>query len=104
MDNLAPVRTFFKELMTPIVENAIKKAIPDIVAAKNNSMMPISDVTKIYGISKSTIYMRFKTGELTKHKQDGLTFVDIEELEKTMKAEKLCDVAPQKQAGIQGKR
>ena len=54
--------------------------------------MPVAEVAKVYGIGLSTIYLRFKTGQLTKYKQNGLTFVDIEELEASMKPQKLCEI------------
>lgn len=97
MDNLAPVRAFFKELIAPIVAEAVKQALPETDEFKNGKKIPVADVTKVYGIAQSTVYLRFKTGQLTKYKQHGLTFVDVEELERTMEVEKLCDIAPMKQ-------
>ena len=96
MDNLAPVRPFFKELITPIVTDAVKQALPSADESGNSRKMAVADVTRVYGIAQSTIYLRFKTGQLTKYKQNGLTFVDIDELERSMKVEKLCDVLPDK--------
>ncbi|MGM9735153.1 MAG: helix-turn-helix transcriptional regulator [Candidatus Cryptobacteroides sp.] len=99
MDNLNPLKSFLSDLITPIVQKAVKDAVP----AKENSSLPrfipVSQIPEEYGISVSTIYLRFNTGELTKHKQGGLTFVDREELEKSIKARKLCDtVAPKKKS------
>ena len=104
MDNLAPVRAFFKELITPIVKDAVKQALPNADESGNGRKMAIAEVTKVYGIAQSTIYLRFKTGQLTKYKQNGLTFVDIDELEKSMTEEKLCAVLPQKSGKTTSKR
>lgn len=95
MDNLKPIKTFLKELITPIVADAVKQAIPQDNDKRGNKI-PVAKVTELYGISQSTIYLRFKTGQLTKHKLDGLTFVDPDELERTMKVVKLCDRVPKK--------
>ena len=96
MDNLAPVRAFFKELITPIVTDAVKQALPNADESGNGRKMPVAEVTRVYGIAQSTLYLRFKTGQLTKYKQNGLTFVDVDELERSMKVEKLCDVVPER--------
>ena len=96
MDNLAPVRAFFKELITPIVTDAVKQALPNADESGNGRKMPVAEVTRVYGIAQSTIYLRFKTGQLTKYKQNGLTFVDVDELEQSMTEEKLCAVLPEK--------
>lgn len=104
MDNLAPVRAFFKELITPIVTDAVKQALPNADESGNGRKMAIAEVTKVYGIAQSTIYLRFKTGQLTKYKQNGLTFVDIDELEKSMTEEKLCEITPKKEKKSSSKR
>ena len=104
MDNLAPVRAFFKELITPIVKDAVKQAMPGTDESANGRKMPVSEVAKVYGIGVSTIYLRFKTGQLTKYKEHGLTFVDIDELEKSMTEEKLCDITPMKEKKSSSKR
>ncbi len=92
MDNLREVRTFLKDLIEPIVVDAVKQAIPDKDKNRLNNKMPLSEVTRTYGISLSTIYYRFNHGILTKYKSNGLTFVDIEELEASMKPQKLCEI------------
>ena len=104
MDNLAPVRAFFKELITPIVKDAVKEALPNADESGNGRKMPVAEVAKVYGIGLSTIYLRFKTGQLTKYKQNGLTFVDVDELEQSMTEEKLCAVLPQKAGKTSSKR
>lgn len=104
MDNLAPVRAFFKELITPIVTDAVKQALPNADESGGSRKMSVSDVAKKYGIGVSTIYLRFKTGQLTKYKQNGLTFVDVDELEQSMTEEKLCAVLPEKAGKKPSKR
>lgn len=104
MDNLAPVRAFFKELITPIVTDAVKQAMPAASEERKGNKIPVADVTPLYGISQSTIYARFKSGQLKKYKQNGLTFVDVDELEQSMKEEKLCDILPQKPCKTSTKR
>lgn len=104
MDNLAPVRAFFKELITPIVTDAVKQAMPAKDESNSSRKMPVAEVTKVYGIAQSTLYLRFKTGQLTKYKQNGLTFVDIDELEQSMTEEKLCAVMPQRAGKASSKR
>ena len=64
----------------------------------------VAEVTRVYGIAQSTIYLRFKTGQLTKYKQNGLTFVDVDELEQSMTEEKLCAVLPEKAGKEPSKR
>lgn len=104
MDNLAPVRAFFKELITPIVTDAVKQALPNTDENGGGRKMPVAEVTRVYGIAQSTLYLRFKTGQLTKYKQNGLTFVDVDELEQSMTEEKLCAVLPQKAGKTSSKR
>lgn len=40
MDNLAPVRAFFKELITPIVNDAVKQALPEEFLADDDTQGP----------------------------------------------------------------
>lgn len=67
--------------------DAVKQDLLANDESGNGRKMAIVEVTKVYDIAQSTIYLRFKTGQLTKYKQNGLTFVDIDELERTMKEE-----------------
>lgn len=97
MENLNPLKSFLSDLITPIVEKAVKDAVPAKEGTSLPRYIPVSQIPEEYGISVSTIYLRFSNGELTKHKQGGLTFVDREELEKSIKAKKMyATVAPKK--------
>ena len=84
MENLNPLKSFLSDLITPIVEKAVKDAVPAKEGTSLPRYIPVSQIPEEYGISVSTIYLRFSNGELTKHKQGGLTFVDREELEKSI--------------------
>ena len=96
MENLNPLKSFLSDLITPIVEKAVKDAVPAKEGTSLPRYIPVSQIPEEYGISVSTIYLRFSNGELTKHKQGGLTFVDTVQLESLMKGEKLCAKAPMK--------
>lgn len=96
MDNLKPLKSFLTDLITPIVEKAVKDAVPGKEGDIPHNYIPVSQVAEEYGISVSTIYLRFSTGELTKHKQGKLTFVDRDELENSIKARRLCATAAPK--------
>ena len=97
METLNPLKSFLSDLITPIVEKAVKDAVPAKEGTSLPRYIPVSQIPEEYGISVSTIYLRFSNGELTKHKQGGLTFVDREELEKSIKAKKMyATVAPKK--------
>lgn len=97
MENLNPLKSFLSDLITPIVEKAVKDAVPAKEGTSLPRYIPVSQIPEEYGISVSTIYLRFSNGELTKHKQGGLTFVDREELEKSIKAKKMyATVGPKK--------
>ena len=92
MDNLTPVRSFLKELITPIVKDAVKTAMTVQSSSATKHYIPIAEAVKLYGMSVSTIYNRFDDGTLTKIKNGGLTFVIQEEIEASMQAERLSAV------------
>lgn len=96
MDNLKPLKSFLTDLITPIVQDAVTNAIPDNIKTKDKNPVPVQKITEMYGISQSKVYALFRTGELEKIKQGGLTFVDTVQLESLMKGEKLCAKAPMK--------
>lgn len=96
MDNLKPLKSFLTDLITPIVQDAVTNAIPDNIKTKDKNPVPVQKITQMYGISQSKVYAMFRTGELEKIKQGGLTFVDTVQLESLMKCEKLCAKAPMK--------
>ena len=103
MDNLNPVRSFLKELITPIVKDAVKTAMTVENSSATKHYIPISEATKLYGMSSSTIYNRFDEGKLTKVKNGGLTFVIQEEIEASMKREELSAVDERKR-GSRGRK
>ena len=92
MDNLTPVRSFLKELITPIVKDAVKTALTVQSSSATKHYIPLAEAVKLYGMSVSTIYNRFDDGTLTKIKNGGLTFVIQEEIEASMQAERLSAV------------
>lgn len=96
MDNLKPLKSFLTDLITPIVQDAVTNAIPVNIKTKDKNPVPVQKITEMYGISQSKVYAMFRTGELEKIKQGGLTFVDTVQLESLMKGEKLCAKAPMK--------
>ena len=89
MDNLTPVRSFLKELITPIVKDAVRSAISVQTSSATKHHIPVKEAERLYGISSSNIYERFNDGRLTKIKNGGLTFVIQEEIEAQMKVEPL---------------
>lgn len=94
MDNLKPLKSFLTDLITPIVQDAVSSAIPEKIKTKDKNPVPVQKITEMYGISQSKIYSMFRTGELEKIKQGGLTFVDTVQLESLMTGERLCAKAP----------
>lgn len=81
-----------KELITPIVKDAVKTAMTVQSSSATKHYIPIAEAVKLYGMSVSTIYNRFDDGTLTKIKNGGLTFVIQEEIEASMQAERLSAV------------
>lgn len=94
MDNLKPLKSFLTDLIAPIVKDAVSNAIPENIRTKDKNPVPVQKITELYGISQSKVYSMFRSGELEKIKQGGLTFVDTVQLESLMKGEKLCGKLP----------
>ena len=97
MDNLKPLKSFLSDLITPIVKTAVGEAIPEAIKEKERNLVPVQKITELYGISQSKVYYMFRTGQLDKIKQGGLTFVDTYQLESRMKVQKLSYKAPLKE-------
>lgn len=97
MDNLKPLKSFLSDLITPIVKSAVGEAIPEAIKEKERNLVPVQKITELYGISQSKVYYMFRTAQLDKIKQGGLTFVDTYQLESRMKVQKLSYKAPLKE-------
>lgn len=97
MDNLKPLKSFLSDLITPIVKSAVGEAIPEAIKDKEKNLVPVQKITELYGISQSKVYYMFRTAQLDKIKQGGLTFVDTYQLESRMKVQKLSYKAPLKE-------
>lgn len=96
MDNLAPVKSFLKDLITPIVKDAVQSALTVSDSTATKHYIPVREAETLYGISSSTIYKRFDKGTLTKVKNGGLTFVIQEEIEAAMTPDALAKVRKRK--------
>lgn len=90
MDNLDPVRSFFKDLITPIVKDAVKEAMPVNDERASKHLVPVKEISKKYSMALSTLYNKFNTGQLTRYKDGWLTFVDEDEFISKMKTDKLA--------------
>lgn len=90
MDTLTPMKSFLKDILEPIVIEAVKSAIP----AKNDDdeYLSIEDIQDKYHISPSTVYRRFTTGELTKVKNGSRTLVLKRELDNCLKEGKWAGI------------
>ena len=89
MDNLSPVKSFLKEIIEPIVIEAVKSAIPSNDSQSDNEYLSVEEIQQQYHISSSTIYRRFATGDLTKVKNGNRTLVRKSEIESGLKEGKL---------------
>lgn len=96
MNEMNQIRSFFSDLITPIVMEAVAEAIPESIKNMDQIYIPVQQIPEKYGISVSKIYLMFTSGELQKIKQGAHTFVSIAELESLMKAEQLCGKKPYK--------
>lgn len=89
MDNLSPVKSFLKEIIEPIVIEAVKSAIPSNDSKSDDEYLSVEEIQQQYHISSSTIYRRFATGDLTKVKNGNRTLVRKSEIESGLKEGKL---------------
>lgn len=92
MDNLTPIRSFFQDLITPIVNEAVKQAMPKIDVQPQKEYLSIVEAIEQYSLSSSTIYRRFDNGTLTRIKSGGRTLLKRSEIEGFLKEGKLCDI------------
>ena len=90
MENLTPVRSFLTDLIKPIVEDAVKAALPQTQPASGKRFLTLPEVYADYPISQSAIYRYFKSGKIDKYKSGGRTVVDRQDLEKLLKKETLA--------------
>ncbi len=92
MENLEGVKSFLRDLITPIVEKAVKSAMPEKKKDIPDGYLSISQIEEKYHVSYGTIYRRFESGELTKVKNGGRTLVEVAELERVLKKGRLASV------------
>ena len=84
MENLAPVKSFLQDIIRPIVEDAVKAAVPAAINVVQSPYLTIDEVWEQYHISSSTVYRRFDSKELTKIKNGERTLVSRKELEEQL--------------------
>lgn len=92
MDELNPIKSMLKDLITPIVKDAVTQALNVNESTATKHHIPIKEAIRIYGLSSSNIYRKFDEGTLTKVKNGGLTFVIQEEIEAQMTPDDLAKV------------
>lgn len=94
--DLTPLATLLESLLRPIITECVVEAVSGEFQKRKdmNRYLTVKQVNETYGISASTLYQRFRTGKLKKVKNGGLTFVDREDLERTMRPQLLCGKKP----------
>lgn len=92
MDNLNPVRSFLQDLITPIVNEAVKAALPNVEPQNKKDYLTIEEAIEEYSLSTSTIYRRFDNGTLTKVKSGGRTLLKRSEILSCLKESRLCAI------------
>lgn len=97
MDGLKVIKDFLQDLIRPIVEEAVKSAIPAPEAAKMKKYLTVKEVEEMYHLSVSAIYDRFKSGALTRVKSGGKTYILSEEMEKSLLVKKYAGRSQRRQ-------
>lgn len=92
MDNLTPIRSFFQDLITPIVTEAVKSAMPRAESQGKKEYLTIEEAIEEYSLSSSTIYRRFDSGDFTKVKNGGRTMLKRCEIEGFLRERRLCAI------------
>jgi len=96
MDSLKQVKDFLRDLIRPIVQEAVKASIAVPETPKTKKYLSVKEVEKIYNVSSSTIYLRFKEGELTRVKNGGRTMILAQEVEDNMRKRGYAGHLPQR--------
>lgn len=91
------------EFITPIIESAVKRAMPVIEQPAGKEYLTLTEVEEQYNISQTTIYRRFYSGELTKIKNGDRTMVRRSELEANLREGKLAAVGTRSRRNKGGK-
>lgn len=81
MDSLKQVKDFLRDLISPIVEEAVKASVAVPEAPRAKKYLTVKEVEEQYSVSTSTIYQRFKEGKLTRVKNGGKTYILTDEIE-----------------------
>ncbi len=90
------VWTYLRDGLKPIIADALNETMPKLLKEHNRDLIPRDKVISDYGISNGKLYNLFNSGELTKYKLDGLTFIDKQEIEALVKKERTFEIAPKK--------
>ncbi|MBR6465070.1 MAG: helix-turn-helix domain-containing protein [Bacteroidales bacterium] len=85
MDKLAPVRKLLQDLISPIVFDAVKTAMPKKIVVEPKPFLSVEEVEEEYHISVSSLYRRFDMNELTRYKNGSRTLVSRKEIEDGLK-------------------
>lgn len=90
MDSLKQVKDFLRDLIRPIVEEAVKASVTVPETPKTKTYLTVKEVEELYSVSTSTIYQRFKEGVLTRVKNGGKTYILTEEIEGSLRRKTLA--------------
>lgn len=103
MESLQELKSAVAEFITPIIESAVKRAMPVIEQPAGKEYLTLTEVEEQYNISQTTIYRRFYSGELTKIKNGDRTMVRRSELEANLREGKLAAVGTRSRRNKGGK-
>ena len=103
MESLQELKSAVAEFITPIIESAVKRAMPVIEQPAGKEYFTLTEVEEQYNISQTTIYRRFYSGELTKIKNGDRTMVRRSELEANLREGKLAAVGTRSRRNKGGK-
>jgi len=85
MEITESVRVFFMDILTPIVEEAVRSAMPEKEQTNERKYLTIGQAREEYQLSTATFYRHFDMGDLNKYKIGGRTMLLKSELEALFK-------------------
>lgn len=89
MDEITVLKSALTDLLKPIIENAVKAALPSSGEKERPRYITIKEACAEYKLTSSTIYRRFDEGTFSKIKNGGRTLLDREEIESTLEKQQL---------------
>lgn len=92
MDKLNVIASFLKDLIRPIVVDAVTEAVTPLKPVARKRFLTVKEAREEYCISTATLYNYFQEGVLHKIKNGGRTYIDREELEANMHVRQLCSI------------